>query len=180
MIIEMGLHSNFCCTFNSYVFACAFPWFLPSTMLHLAVCPFAKLCPKREAVLGQYCIFIRRSSRHPARPIPKQLTFEQFENIILRFRILEKNLKISNFRKKNLKIQIFEEMKRWFQNVANFITVFRVFRSKMSENWRNLRMEVSPGIQLFELWYVRNQVIFFLGFWKIFESKFDFFMEMKF
>ena len=110
-------------TFNSYVFACAFPWFLPSTMLHLAVCSFAKLCPKREAVLGQYCIFIRRSSRHPARPIPKQLTFEQFENIILRFRILEKNLKISNFRKKNLKIQIFEEMKRWFQNVANFITV---------------------------------------------------------
>ena len=86
-------------TFNSYVFACAFPWFLPSTMLHLAVCSFAKLCPKREAVLGQYCIFIRRSSRHPARPIPKQLTFEQFENIIFRFRILEKNLKISNFRR---------------------------------------------------------------------------------
>ena len=109
-------------TFNSYVFACAFPWFLPSTMLHLAVCSFAKLCPKREAVLGQYCIFIRRSSRHPARPIPKQLTFEQFENIILRFRILEKNFKFS--KKKNLKIQILEEMKRWFQNVANFITVF--------------------------------------------------------
>jgi len=80
----------FWCTFNSYVFACAFPRFLPSTMLHLAVCPFAKLCPKREAVLGQYCIFIRRSSRHPARPIPKQLTFGRFKNIIFRFRILEK------------------------------------------------------------------------------------------
>ena len=94
---------NFCCTFNSYVFACAFPRFLPSTMLHLAVCPFAKLCPKREAVLGQYCIFIRRSSRHPARPIPKQLTFGRFQNIIFRFRILEKKI---------LKIQIFEKNER--------------------------------------------------------------------
>ena len=96
-------YSKFDFTFNSYVFACALPRFLPSTMLHLAICTFAKLCSKREAVPGQYCIFIRRSSRHPARPIPKQLTFCQWKNIIFRFRILEKNLKIQNF-EKNRKI----------------------------------------------------------------------------
>ena len=118
-------------------------------MLHLAVCSFAKLCPKREAVLGQYCIFIRRSSRHPARPIPKQLTFDQFENIILRFRILEKNLEIQIFEKiSKLKFSGKMQKKEKFQNVANFITVFS---SISVENLRNFRMEVSPGIQLFEL-----------------------------
>ena len=108
-------------------------------MLHLAVCSFAKLCPKREAVLGQYCIFIRRSSRHPARPIPKQLTFDQFENIILRFRILEKNLEIQIFEKiSKFKFSGKMQKKEKFQNVANFITVFRVFRSKIygTLEWR--------------------------------------------